>query len=358
MNSRQILAVVAGILSLTTGIFAVRAFWFSPGPDIPKGPPEPIEPVQEFTVKTKRLSGPYTHKNLIVYLVHGDDSLKGAVPMTLEEAIDRRLAVVHETGDVNELSIENRSDKLEVFVQAGDIVKGGQQDRVLAVDLIIPARSGRVPIDSFCVEQGRWNARGTESRREFSSSTEYAPSKGMKLAAKTVKSQGQVWRNVAESQEKLSAATNTNTASAESESSLQLTLENRKVREDSSDYIRALSGIVEGKSDVIGFLFIINGEINSSDVYGSAGLFGKLWPKLLKAASIEAMAESHLKHDAVKPAGIQEIESFFVAGETAGITEERKVTDRIHMTTRESNKTALIESLDRGIILHLNYIQK
>ena len=59
--------------------------------------------------------------------------------------------------------------KDEVFVQAGDIVKGGQQDRVLSVDLLLPPRSGEVSIAAFCVEHGRWTARGNEDARQFSS---------------------------------------------------------------------------------------------------------------------------------------------------------------------------------------------
>jgi hypothetical protein len=358
MNRRQILAVVAGGLTLATGIFAVRVFWFSSGPPIPDDILEPPPPAKEFSIKDKRLSGPYTHDNMTIYLVHGENTMQGPAPLTLEEAIKADWAFVHETGDVYELSIENRSKKLEVFVQAGDIVKGGQQDRVLGVDLIIPPNSGRIAIDSFCVEQGRWTNRGSERRDRFNASTEYAPSKEMKLATKTAKSQSKVWEEVADSQVKLSAATNSNTASSVSRSSLQLTLEHDQVRADSSEYVAVLSKIIEGKSDVIGFLFIINGGINSSDIYGTNGLFKKLWPKLLKAAAIEAIAEKNGEHPAAKPAGIPEIESFFDAAETAGVTEERKVTERIRMTTRESDKTAYIRTLDRGVMLHLNYISK
>ena len=72
-----------------------------------------------------------------------------------------------ETGNVNSLAIENLGDQA-VFVQAGDIVKGGQQDRTLTVSLLLPPKSGRVPIASFCVEHGRWSARGGEDARSFS----------------------------------------------------------------------------------------------------------------------------------------------------------------------------------------------
>ncbi len=237
MNKRQIFAVSAGVLSLAVGIFAVRVYWF---PSVPTTPESPMPETQELFGNNTRLSGPYTHKNLTVYLIHGADVLKGKTPLTLEEAINRDIVVVHETEDVNELAIENVSPKDEVYVQAGDIVKGGKQDRVLGVDLIVPARSGRMPIDSFCVEHGRWTPRGSESSTRFESSTEYVASKDIKIAAKHSKSQARVWSEVERSQDKLSAATNSNTASSQSRSSLPLTLENPRVRADSAEYLKAL----------------------------------------------------------------------------------------------------------------------
>src|SRR5262245_60237821 len=231
---KQMLAISVGMLTLLTGVYAVRLVWFAPD-DAPAetDPPQ----VHELSGLNKRLSGPYAHQNLTVYLVHDENTLTGKTPLTLEEAMQRKLVIVHETEDVNELAIENVSARDEVFVQAGDIVKGGKQDRVLGVDLIVTANSGRVPIDSFCVEHGRWTARGTESRTEFNSSADYAPSKAIKMAAKSAKSQQQVWEQVATSQRKLSAATNSNTASAASVSSLPLTLENQRVRGDAGEYI-------------------------------------------------------------------------------------------------------------------------
>lgn len=74
-----------------------------------------------------RISGPFVHQNLAIYLVHGAGS-GGPVPLTLEEALLRESVKVHETGDVNALEIENIGGE-PVFVQSGDIVKGGQQDR-------------------------------------------------------------------------------------------------------------------------------------------------------------------------------------------------------------------------------------
>ena len=90
-----------------------------------------------------RVSGPFTHDNLSLYFVHGEAD-KGPVPLTLEEALARGKVQVDETSRVNELSLENLGDE-EVFIQAGDIVKGGKQDRVIGVSLLVPSKVGQDP---------------------------------------------------------------------------------------------------------------------------------------------------------------------------------------------------------------------
>ena len=88
----------------------------------------------------QRISGPHVHHNLAIYLIHGR-SAAGAVPLILAEALAKGSVQVAETGQVNELKIENTGAE-EVFIQAGDMVKGGRQDRVLTVSLLLPPRSG------------------------------------------------------------------------------------------------------------------------------------------------------------------------------------------------------------------------
>ncbi|HYP02628.1 MAG TPA: DUF6569 family protein, partial [Pyrinomonadaceae bacterium] len=110
-----------------------------------------------------KISGPYTHKNLAVFLIHGKDKLAGKSFLTLHEALRQRKVVVYETKNVNELAIENLSRYEEVYVQSGDIVKGGQQDRMLGVDLIVPPRSGKISISAFCVESGAGRSAATKS---------------------------------------------------------------------------------------------------------------------------------------------------------------------------------------------------
>src|SRR5882762_8875250 len=202
-----------------------------------------IHPGQTPQVKDEyRLEGPFTQGNLTVFLIHGKDRIKGQTFITLQEALVQRKVIVRETRSVNELSIENISSE-EVYVQSGDIVKGGQQDRMMAVDLILPPRSGKIPISAFCVENGRWSKRGSEAATVFSSSANVIAGRDLKLAAKNAQSQGEVWRQVAVAQDKLSANTGTRVNGAASPTSFQLALENKEVQKTSDSYFKALAGI-------------------------------------------------------------------------------------------------------------------
>ncbi|MHC4777420.1 MAG: ARPP-1 family domain-containing protein [Planctomycetota bacterium] len=179
-------------MSFATRIIVVALTFFASvsclGPDSRETGGSPFAPREEdksgkVDAGEYRVSGPYTFKNLSLYLVHGFDRMEGKDFITLEEAMDKKYVVVHETDNVRQLAIENISDK-NVFIQSGDIVKGGKQDRILRVDVILPAESGKVPIQSFCVERGRWSRRGKESTRKFSSSKNRYSHKSLKLATR------------------------------------------------------------------------------------------------------------------------------------------------------------------------------
>jgi hypothetical protein len=303
-----------------------------------------------------RLSGPFTHNNLQIFLLHGKNTLQGTF-LTLQEAMVQKKVVVYETKSVNELSIQNLSDE-DIYVQSGDIVKGGQQDRMIGVDLIVPRRSGKMPIAAFCVEHGRWSGRGNERSTVFGSSSDIVSTKEIKLAAKLSNSQGGVWESVTVAQDKLSQNVGARVNSSVSSSSLQLAVENRKVQETADGYIKALSNIVNGSKDVIGYVFAINGKVNSADVYGSNSLFKKLWPKLLKANAIEAIAE--LQKDKFAPAKPEHARTFLSEGENAKAS-EKEVSARVGLVTAEDEKNIFFETRDRAnkdAWIHRNYIKK
>ena len=274
----------------------------------------------------QRDAEPVNHANLSVYFLRGP-SASGPVPLTLSEALAKGAVAVHETGNVNQLEVENASAE-DVFIQAGDIVKGGQQDRVLTVSLLLPANSGRMPIGAYCVEQGRWSARGKEDVKRFASSDKSVPSREAKLAmlapagpraaapsqlapagetmqnqrirpagigqggSDTGSRQSEVWANVGKIQEKLSSNLKAKVAAGASASSLQLSLENEALGAAKAAYVEALK---DKASDgpIVGVAFAINGRISSAEIYPSHGLFAKMWPKLLDAIVTEAIGEQH-----------------------------------------------------------------
>lgn len=216
----------------------------------------------------------------------------------LEETIASEAAVLHETGNVTELLIENRGD-VDLFIQAGDIVKGGRQDRTIGADFIVPARSGKIPLPAYCVEQSRWHRRRDESDRHFSKSKDFLASKKARLALRFSKSQSEVWESVAEEQEQLLRAVQREVRDAASPTSLQLTYESEGVASAIEDYAAVLEqALPKGGADVVGVVWAINGVPSHADRYASPQLFAKLWRKLLRAAATEAIAK--------RPAGAAE----------------------------------------------------
>jgi hypothetical protein len=314
-------------------------------PSLERGP---VVPAADY-----RLSGPYAHANLTVFLVHGPVTLEDRPYLTLQEALEQQKVVVHETGSVGELAIENRSDQ-EVYVQSGDIVKGGRQDRTFPYDFVAPPHSGRLPIASFCVEQGRWSPRGKESGYLFGSSSSSLPSKELRSAALSPRrSQGEVWQKVRLAQERLSAKLGESVRSEASESSLQLSLESPRLREAVAPYLHALADAPDGKEDVIGCAVAVNGRLTSADVYASGALFRKLWPKLLEGAALEAFAE-HDPGRSVEPLGVGAVKEFLARAEGGGQSDEA-VTERVYVLVREADGSLLSDTCDRGrgnLVIH------
>jgi hypothetical protein len=306
-----------------------------------------------------RLSKAVQHDNLTIFFLVGADQLKGQRILTLDEALRDRKVIVHETKNVNELAIENVSGEA-VFVQAGDIVKGGQQDRVLALDGIIQPKSGKLPISSFCVEQGRWAARGGEDSKKFSRSQQQLIGNDLKIAARSSKSQRGVWKEVAEQQKKLMMATGKEVKDAQSSTSLQLTLENKNVAEAIEVYRKKLEGQLPPTDDgnVIGYAVVINGKVMSADIYANSDLFRRLWPKLVRASILEAVADRKAggKVPAVKAKDVEA----FLADAAAGKKQERAGLADQREEQRDSKDNVYFEtkSAKDGTVLRRSYLAK
>jgi hypothetical protein len=318
-------------------------------------------PAGEIRISEWPMSGPYTHENLSIFLIHGKNQQAAKSLLTLREAMEQKKVVVYETGSVNELAIENQSGQ-DVYIQSGDIVKGGRQDRVFPDDFVLSSHSGRVPISSFCVEHGRWTKRGTEAADRFASGGNAIAGKSLKMAARKPNAQAEVWNEVAAVEASMASgvvrADRTASAVIPTSGSMQLTLENKNVVEATEAYVRDLAKIVNGQKDVVGYAFAINGKVNSADIYGSADLFRRMWLKLLHASATEALTERQ-NGKAFPAAGVSAVRSAITEAERG--RESSKQVGKLVLAKKDSDKILLFETRDRdaaGGWLHKSYVVK
>jgi hypothetical protein len=306
-----------------------------------------------------RISGPYTQENLSIFLIHSSRNQPAKKLLTLQEAMEQKKVAVYETGHVNELAIENLSSE-NVYIQSGDIVKGGQQDRVFPTDFMLTSHSGRVPISSFCVERGRWSKRGVEPEKQFSASDLMAPN-NVRIAARVNKDQREVWNQVANSQQGLARSSGSVTARAfvaPPTTSIQLALESKPVTEATAAYVENLSKIVDDKTDVVGYAYAINGKVNSAEVYASNDLFRRMWPKLLKSSAAEALTEKEKAR--LPPPDTALVEQALFDAER-GHESSKEVNERVSVTKKESDNMILFETHVKHVgdgWLHRSYVAK
>ncbi len=257
------------------------------------GPPQtrPAATTRAALMKEYQLSGPVAHANLTLFFVHGQDKFKGDNFLTLQEALDQQKLVIKETGNVQELTVSNVGDQ-PVYIPAGEIIRGGRQDRCLPEDIIVMAGVKDAPLSSFCVEQGRWSARAGEASTQFSKSTNALPSAKLLKAAVKERDQQGVWSSVAEAQRSLASSAGEGVININSASSLELTMDSDALNKALKEYQDALGQSLQDRQNVVGLATAVNGKIVKVDIYGSSALFRKLYPKLLKTSATEAVAGS------------------------------------------------------------------
>lgn len=300
---------------------------------------------------------PITHKNLSVYLIESPATPQATEFLTLSEGLETGTVIVHETGSVGELSVENNSDKT-LFIGAGEIVKGGRQDRILQHDMIVAAGSGPMPVTAFCVEQGRWSPRGDETSDRFHTSEKIATNKEIKLAARAEESQSKVWSEVAALRTGLEKDGYLEVRGGRSTGSLQLMVEDTAVVSLTRSYLDVLSGCIENAPQAIGFAFAINGELNSAEIYGSPELFRRMWPKLIDAAAVEATSQFDESATVETPA-TAEIATWLESCDNAE-ADETLINDWTLLRFRKTDKAMLFETVDDATrsLLHKSYVHE
>jgi hypothetical protein len=171
----------------------------------------------------------------------------------------------------------------------------------------------------------------------------------------TGRRQQEVWDAVRDTQARLNSSLGAQVRSTQSASSLQLALENDKLVTAQRSYVGAIKAAGEAGDDIVGYVFAVNGTINSADVYPSNGLFRKMWGKLLDASAIEAISHQ----DAVRAdaPSIAAVETFLAAAEN-GKSSEKPLNAGVRLTTRDAPAAYLFETVHADGWVHRNYLAK
>jgi hypothetical protein len=182
----------------------------------------------------------------------------------------------------------------------------------------------------------------------------------LKQVIKDAGTQAGVWDEVNSANESVAAGVAARSVRSElSPSSLPLALENEAVQESSAPYLNNLSSLPDHWHDVIGVAFAINDQIIGADVYSSNLMFKRLWPRLLKAAAIEAIATPAIKR-APNALPIATVGEFLVHSEL-GAEVVRVVNTRTRSVERSTQEALFIESRDTGNAdawIHRSYLPR
>jgi hypothetical protein len=203
-----------------------------------------------------------------------------------------------------------------LLLLAGEIVAGGKQDRVIGADRIVPPESDPVDLNVFCVEPGRWVA---TSERFGASGAMYASGGsgggrvssaaaiGTLMAQPSVrakamgdKDQDQVWAEVKKQQQAMTAELGATPAPENADevratSSYARVMEAPQVKEKVDEVAKPIEknyeSLIKQLRDrkAVGVVVAVNERIVWADVFASAELLEKYWPKLVRSYASEAV---------------------------------------------------------------------
>lgn len=249
-----------------------------------------------------KVTGPYTHKNLSMYLIHGDshDSTDYA---TLTEAMAKRRVTIRETDEetISELLISyTGSDPL--FLQEGDRITGGNQDRILVTSLVVPPQSKNIKVPTMCIERDRWSE-GTNGKFFESTDNKALAPKSVRSAAKGEKSQGKVWKEVENSKAQYARFFLRRMGGKvyAGSSSLNTELDAPEARKISDTATRSLGGVLKNNLDSLGVAIVMDGRIEEVNIYPGHRLLAKLYPRIVQSYAVDAAVSDVPKKKTVLP---------------------------------------------------------
>lgn len=260
------------------------------------------------TLKEGQVIGaPHTFGNLTVFPVTATGQKDIGPLTTLEAALAKGDAVVREMQadptprlrerrdaegnvqqvesgpQVNALVVENNGS-VPLYVLAGTVVEGGNQDREIGQDFIVPAHQS-APVEAFCVEHGRWNGArgGNQTGGRFGTARQLATGR-VRAAGQYQHDQGEVWSNVAKVNEANGQRPESGTLAA--------TLDDGAIagkRAGLASQVEAYLKSLPEERNVVGVAYAIGGQVHAVRFFANHQVWGMFRTVLVSTAAGEAV---------------------------------------------------------------------
>jgi hypothetical protein len=192
--------------------------------------------------------------------------------LLFDEATAAGTLAVREVPDdsrINRLLAENVGDRPVLFVE-GEEVRGGKQDRVLAVSVLAAGKS-RTRLPVACVEPGRWDCES----REFTSGSCSPPSLRHVLKDEADYRQYRLWKTMRRQLRRLGIVSPTGNMS-----------DGMDVLREAAEGLRRGLPYAEGAS---GIAVALGGRVVGIDLFDKPAIMAKLWDRVVQGVAIDAM---------------------------------------------------------------------
>jgi hypothetical protein len=195
------------------------------------------------------------------------------------------------SGSVPTLMVHNKGAK-PVLITAGEVLKGGKQDRVVTDDVLIAPSDQPIALNVNCVEQGRWSAGvgGVGVGGGGGASFAYG-GRGeaeLKKVLQEEESQASTWSTVASLNKAKSSKVTGGLAPASG--TYMASLDSEEVKKKSAPLIAPLAQGLTGLSGVTGLVVAIDGQIVSAELFGHPALYSRSQEGMLSAIALDSMS--------------------------------------------------------------------
>jgi len=181
------------------------------------------------------------------------------------------------------VTVQNKTQDT-ILLMSGDVVTGGNQDRVMAFhEIALPGTVKNVEV--FCVEAGRshyYDQSASAAEKSVGAFKGYynVASPQVRHAIQTTGNQGDVWAAVAKVTEANGATSNTKAYAA-----METASEQKAIRDA---YLKFFDGKFSNDYKVVGVVAVCGDKVLGVDIFGDADLFRRQLPALLHGYVAEA----------------------------------------------------------------------